>query len=217
MFILEANMLDILNNLAGILTAIIAIVWFFISRRINFFEKGNIIGLYKTFKSLIGRKNKNVVAIIELNIDHISNKGWFTGRIDYSEITRPPGARSEGGFNCIGYIEYNLFTNFVHVLKRSTSNPLDYDRSKAYKGKLYIISRNDFSLDRSWKDFLIESYDLKLFSNTFRIEISNKVCHSEVKTQLRDPLLLVNTNYVKDQLYDVGIKTEFQSYPPLED
>jgi len=96
----------------------------FYTRKINYYEKGGITGNYKAFETLIGRKSKNVTAIIEFKIDHISNKGWFTGRIDYSEIFRPPGARSEGGYNCIGYIKYSMLNDFHFFLKKNQRQTL---------------------------------------------------------------------------------------------
>jgi hypothetical protein len=44
-------MVDVLNNVAGILTAIIAALWFFYTRKVNYYEKGGFTGNYKTFET----------------------------------------------------------------------------------------------------------------------------------------------------------------------
>jgi hypothetical protein len=202
-------MLEVTSNIATVLTSVIALVWFLYTRKRNFFENGNVTGLYKAFKSLCRREETNDLAIIEFNVDFISNTGWFTGRIDYAEIFKPLGARSEGGFNCIGYVKYNVLNDLMSALIPSKRNPLEFDHARGYKGKLFIISRNDFGVERNWKEFLMESYDLIFYRNTFRIEIFNKRTHSQIITQLKDPLVFVNTVYVKDNMYQLTTKTEF--------
>jgi len=50
------------------------------------------------------------------------------------------------------------------------------------------------------------------------VELHNKHIHnSDVQTQVPNSLILVNSDFVKDSLYEFNVKTEFTAYPPLED
>lgn len=209
-------MIEILSNLASIITSIIAVWWFVYTRKLNFYEKGNLRGTYKLFQALATRTDKNELAIIVLKIDHLSNRGWFTGRLDYSEIFRPPGARSEGGHNCVGYIKYNLLHELLSFFKASRANPLEFDKSKGYKGKVYILSRNDFDLERNWKDFLLDTFDIKYYRNTHRLKFENLQSHNE-KTQLPPTMLFINTDFVVDNNFKFDVDTEFDYYPGFQD
>jgi hypothetical protein len=207
-------LLEIIASISGIATAIVACGWFLYTRKINYFEKGDFLGCYKIFHAMGGRPETEL-AIIELRINHISSKGWFVGRIDYAEIFRPLGARSEGGWNCIGFLKYSFKNDLFSFLHRSDKNPLVFDRSKGYSGVLYLISRNDFDIrNRNWEEFLVESYQITHFRNTFRLALSNKkILNDSLVTNLPSELFMVNTDIVKDHLYDFDTKTEFESYP----
>lgn len=206
------DLISILSNVASILTAIIAFIWFFYSKKLNYFEKENINGCYKAYETLRTRAEvgENDIALIEISISNVSSKGWFVGTVKYSEIFRPVGARSEGSNNLIGYINYN-FINDLFAFLFPRTNPLKIDKSKGYKGKLYVMSRNDFDIaNRNWKDFLIETYEITHYRNSFRLSLTNKSGYMSKtqQSQLPESLLLINTDIVKDSMYEMNTRTE---------
>lgn len=161
-----------------------------------------IKGVYKIFSSL--KNNPRSTVLNQLNIVHISPKGWFFGNLEYSEIFNEPGARSGGEASVFGKLNYSFFrigiATLLRAIKLKKYNPLEVTDFGAFHGKLYLLSRNDLDLSkRDWKSMIVQQYSIIHYRDAHRLKLYNPQ-KGDSYLQIPDEIVLINVDKVPDQL-----------------
>jgi hypothetical protein len=185
-------------NLAGILTAFIATIFYYKSQEKSYYLN-DISGNYKIFSKL---KNQEATALYHFKISYVSPKGWFFGVLKYSESTNIPNSGSGGSANVVGKLNYSflriIFSSVIRNIKFKSYNPLEVNNLSSFHGKLYLLSRNDLDIsERNWKDMLVQEYSIVHYRDAQRIKLYKTIVHQSY-LQIPNELVLVNTDKIPD-------------------
>ena len=194
-------------DFAAILTAIIAVIFFFKTLKKNYYLN-DIPGNYKIFSGL---KNKEGATVLnQIKISYVSRKGWFFGYLKYSEIFEDPHARNGGGASVFGKINYSYLRMLIAVILRFIKlkryNPLETNDSGSFHGKIYFLSRNDLDVTKNdWREMIVQEYSIIHYTDAHRFKLHSPK-KSKTYLQLPDELVLINVDKVPDQLYNLEIE-----------
>ncbi|MCK4665096.1 MAG: hypothetical protein KAT68_19665 [Bacteroidales bacterium] len=171
--------LDQIINLISILTPIILLAWFYYSQKQflskNYFKE--LIGDYGGFTETVAEiPNKGIKSGMILHIKDINSQGYFKGEFRFGETIHS----FDNGNPKVKRIRNGIITfygkmNFkIHSSSRMR-NPYKPKQNRKYNGKLFIVTRLDFSFDKTnIDDYLYGEYNIIHFREmeTLVFEIS---------------------------------------------
>ena len=197
------DLIEITSNFAAILTAIIAVVFYYRSLKKNYYLN-DIPGNYKIFSGL--RDDESATVLTQIKINYVSQKGWFFGYLEYTEPFKNKYSRSEGNASVFGKIDYSywrlLFGKLLLVLNFKKYNPLEVNDISSFHGTIYFLNRNDRDVSISnWKDDIIQQYSIIHYKDSHRFKLYNPQFDSYL--QLPNELVLINIDKVPDQMFNL--------------
>jgi len=192
-------------NFAAILTAIIAVFFFYKTQMRNYYVN-SVPGIYKIFSSLKGSEKST--ALYQIEISFVSTNGWFFGVLKYAEVSKPTGQGSGGLSSVFGKISYSFFRIIIGYLLRAIKfkkfNPLEANDVSSFHGKVYLLSRNDLDISkRNWKEMIVQEYSIIHYKDAHRFKLYNP--QKESYLQLPDELVLININKIPDPILNMTI------------
>jgi len=144
-----------LNDLVGISTPIILLMWFYFSQRLKLSVKyfseilGNYAGFTETLNPELERKeNGRIYSGILMRIMDVDTNGYFKGEFQYGENLIVSGDRvvefrqvMEGIYTFLGKMDFKLYW-------KKNRHPYKISENRRYLGKLYIVDRLDYQYEK---------------------------------------------------------------------
>ncbi|WP_183576980.1 hypothetical protein HDF18_12170 [Mucilaginibacter sp. X5P1] len=176
-----------LNNIVGISTPIILLMWFYFSQRLNLSNKyfsevvGNYAGFTETLNLELEKKeNGRIYSGIIMRIVDIDANGYFKGEFQYGENLTVTGTRAlefhqimEGVYTFLGKIDFQLY------LKKNR-HPYKVSDNRKYLGKLYIVDRLDYQYEKyDFETYMKAEYDIIHFREMKAIKFMFVKANSE--------------------------------------
>ena len=161
-----------------IATPIILLFWFYYSQKQtlskNYYSEIN--GIYAGFTDPINQApvNGTVYGGIIMKIRDIDNKGYFKGEFDFGETESTGKLLIDGIHSFFGRVKFTVSID-------KTRHPFKLGENRIYHGKLYIVDRLDFSVNKyKIEDYLCSEYDIIHYREMQTLKFSlNKVYKKE--------------------------------------
>ena len=195
------DIIELAANFAAILTAFVAVIFFFKTLKKSYYLN-DIPGNYKIFSNL--KDIENTTALYHIKISYVSQKGWFFGYLQYSEIFKDPGKGSGGMASVFGKINYSFFRIAIgmvqRVIKFKKYNPLEVTDLGSFHGNIFFLNRNDLDISRlDWRQSIAQEYSIIHYRDSHRFKLLNpKMGKSYL--QLPIEFTLINVDKVPDQM-----------------
>jgi hypothetical protein len=208
--------LENVANLISIITPLILLVWFYYTLKQSLSKNlyNELRGIFAGFirPSFHGKDGDMVHAGMILNIRDVDHKGYFKGQFDMRESVSSVKDSvvsvrvvSDGLYSFLGDIKFELFRD----IKR---HPFNVKENRIYSGKLYIIDRLDFNLERfDMKDYVRAEYSIRYLREMEVLELTLDKVHRKGSQNFPAKTILYKSAGFSFEPYESVKKVVFSS------